>query len=86
MDCSVMRENCHWKGQFRGAAHNHCNRQYKKVYKIPCFFHNLIGYDGHMIFESLSAIDLKKAPTVIAKSLEKFISFKNGPFELKDSA
>ena len=80
-----MRDHCHWTGEYRGAAHNHCNRMYGKVYNIPCFFHNLSGYDGHFIFESLAAINLKKAPTVIAKSLEKFTSIKVGSIQFKDS-
>ena len=40
-DVRVVRDHCHFTGKFRGAAHNHCNRQYRKTYKIPVFFHNL---------------------------------------------
>ena len=50
---------------------------------IYLFF--LLGYDGHLIFENLAKLKLKKAPTVIAKSQEKFISIKLGPVEFKDS-
>ena len=85
-DCRVVRDHCHWTGEFRGAAHNHCNRQFRKTYKIPVFFHNLSGYDGHFIFENLVELNMKKAPQVIAKSLEKFISIKLGSIEFKDSA
>ena len=85
-DCSVVRDHCHFTGEFRGAAHNHCNRQYRKTYNIPVFFHNLTGYDGHIVFEHLTSLKLKKAPTVIAKSLEKYLSIKIGPIEFKDSA
>ena len=76
-DCRIMRDHCHWKtGEFRVAVHNHYNRQYRKIYKIPVFFHNMSGYDGHLIFENIAKLNLKKAPEVIAKSLEKFISIK----------
>ena len=85
-DCRVVRDHCHWTGEFRGAAHNHCNRQFRKTNKIPVFFHNMSGYDGHFIFENLADLNLKKAPQVIAKSLEKFISIKLGSIEFKDSA
>ena len=48
-------------------------------------FSLLLGYDGHLIFENLAKLKLKKAPTVIAKSQEKFISIQLGPVEFKDS-
>ena len=84
-DCRVVRDHCHFTGEFRGAAHNHCNRQFRKTFKIPVFFHNLKGYDGHIIFENLAKLKLKKPPKVIAQSLEKFMSIKLGTLECKDS-
>ena len=47
--------------------------------------HNLKGYDGHIIFENLAKLKLNKAPKVIAKSLESFLSIKLGTLEFKDS-
>ena len=70
--CRVERDHCHWTGEFRGTAHNHCNRQYRTTYKIPVFFHYMSGYDGHIIFENIAKFDMKKPPTGIAKSLEKY--------------
>ena len=81
----MVRDHCHFTGKFRGAAHNHCNRQYRKTYKIPVFFHNLQRYDGHIVFENLAKLKLNKAPKVIAKSLESFLSIKLGTLEFKDS-
>ena len=43
------------------------------------------GYDGDIIFENLAKLKLNKAPKVIAKSLESFISIKLGTVEIKDS-
>ena len=70
--CRVERDHCHWTGEFRGTAHNHCNRQYRTTYKIPVFFHYMPGYDEHIIFEKIAKLDMKKPPTGIAKSLEKY--------------
>ena len=52
------------------------------LFALILFF---LGYDGHLIFENLAKLKLKKAPTVIAKSQEKFISIQLGPVEFKDS-
>merc|ERR1711888_406502 len=84
-DCRVVRDHCHFTGEFRGAAHNHCIRQYRKTFKIPVFFHNMKGYDGHILFSNLAKLKLKNPPKVIAQSLEKFMSIKLGTLEFKDS-
>ena len=39
----VVRDHDHFNGNYRGAAHQLCNLNYKKSAKIPCFFHNLTG-------------------------------------------
>ena len=79
----VVRDPCHWTGKFRGACHQQCNIMYRRTYKIPAFFHNFTGYESHHIFKHLSS--LEKAPTVIAKSLEKFTSLKIGNIQINDS-
>merc|ERR1711954_289289 len=71
-----VRDHDHWTGEFRGAAHSGCNIALRKIKKIPVFFHNLSGYDGHFIFESIPKLNLADPPTLISKSLEKYISIK----------
>ena len=72
-------------GKFRGAAHNICNLKMRSVKDIPVFFHNLGGYDSHIIFKSLNKVALDDTPTVIAKSMEKFVCFKIDKLQFKDT-
>ena len=44
-----VRDHCHVTGKFRGAAHNKCHINLKLPRKLPIIFHNLQGYDGHII-------------------------------------
>ena len=49
-----VRDHCHFTGEYRGAAHKNCNLKLKiKPYKtpIPIVFHNLKGYDSHLIIK-----------------------------------
>ena len=49
-----VRDHCHISGKYRGAAHWSCNIKLKISKKIPVIFHNLKGYDSHLIFKELS--------------------------------
>ena len=80
-----VRDHCHYTGKFRGAAHNGCNLKLKKIQDIPVFFHNLSGYDGHIIFQNLTKIKSIKEPEVVAKTMEKFVTFSIGNLKFKDS-
>ena len=40
-----VRDHCHFKGKYRGTAHNICNLRYKTPKKIPVVFHNGSTYD-----------------------------------------
>ena len=56
-DDILVRDHDHLTGQFRGAAHQSCNLNYRlklKRHKIPAFFHNLSGYDAHLIMSSVN--------------------------------
>ena len=79
-----VRDHDHFSGKYRGAAHSKCNIAMRTVKKIPVFFHNLGGYDSHIIFNNLNKASVKE-PSVIAKAIEKFVSFNIGILHFKDS-
>ena len=79
-----VRDHCHYTGKFRGAAHNGCNLNLKKIQDIPVFFHNLSGYDGHIIFQNLTKVEGIKEPEVVAKTMEKFVTFSIRNLKFKD--
>ena len=67
-----VRDHCHITGKFRGAAHNKCNINLRLPRKLPIIFHNLQGYDGHIIFKELNNFDVDIA--VIPKGIDKYMS------------
>ena len=69
-----VRDHCHIAGKYRGAAHYICNINLKISKKVSVIFHNLKGYDSHLIFKGLSKFnDLKIS--VISNGLEKYMIF-----------
>ena len=68
-----VRDHCHITGKFRGAAHWDCNINFQLTKKIPVIFHNLKGYDSHLIFSELHKFNLKI--NVIPNGLEKYMTF-----------
>ena len=68
-----MRDHCHITGEFRGAAHWSCNINLQLTKKVPVIFHNLRGYDNHLIFCELKNFDVKIS--VIPNGLEKYVAF-----------
>ena len=48
-----VRDHNHINGKYRGAAHNDCNINYKLPNFIDVVFHNLRGYDSHLIIQNL---------------------------------
>ena len=59
-------------GKFRGASHSKCNKYLDIPKKLPIIFHNLEGYDGHLIFQELSnfSVDIE----VIPKGIDRYMS------------
>ena len=60
-------------GKFRGAAHWSCNINLQLTKKVPVIFHNLRGYDSHLIFCELNKFDVKI--DVIPNRREKYMAF-----------
>ena len=72
-DEEKVRDYCHVTGKFRGAAHRNCNINFQITKKAPVIFHNLRGYDSHLIFNELDKFDVKI--NVIPNGLEKYMAF-----------
>ena len=68
-----VRDHCHTTGKFRCAAHWTCNINLQLTKKVPVIFHNLRGYDSHLIFNELDKFDVKIK--VIPNGLEKYMAF-----------
>jgi Rho termination factor, N-terminal domain len=69
-----VRDHCHITGEFRGAAHNGCNINYKIPKFFPVYFHNLSGYDGHLLIKKLRGNNFEKI-SCIPNNEEKYVSF-----------
>ena len=54
-----VRDHYHVTGKFRGAAHWSCNVKFQLTKKVPVIFHNLRGYDSHLIFNELDKFVVK---------------------------
>ena len=59
---------------YRGAAHNKCNMNFKANFTIPVLFHNLKGYDAHHLMSVIG--EFEKEVNVIPLNMEKYLSFK----------
>ena len=68
-----VRDHCHITGKYRGVAHWSCNVDLKLSKKVLVIFHNLRGYDSHLIIKEISKSDVKVS--VIPNGLEKCIAF-----------
>ena len=56
-DDEKVTDHCHVTGKFKGAAHWSCIINFQLTKKIPVIFHNLRGYDSHLIFCELNKFD-----------------------------
>ena len=68
-----VRDHCHITGKYRGSAHWSYNINLKLSKKIPVIFHNLRGYDSHLIIKEIGTFYVKVS--VIPNGLEKYMAF-----------
>ena len=69
-DEDKVRYLCYLTNKYKGHAHKECS---KILRKLPVIFHNLEGYDGHIIFKELNNFDNIDIQ-VIPKANEKYMS------------
>ena len=72
-DDEKVRNHCHITSKFRGTIHWSCNINLQIIKKVLVIFHNLKGYDSHLIFCELNKFDVKI--DVIPNRLEKYMAF-----------
>ena len=65
-----VRDHCHITGRYRGEAHWSFNINLKLSKSIPVIFHNLRGYDSHLIIKEINKFDVKVS--VIPHGLAKY--------------
>ena len=68
-----VRDHCHISGKFRGAAHFSFNANLKITKKVLVIFHNLRGYDSHLIMKEINNFDVIN--DVIPNCLETYTAF-----------
>ena len=87
-DEKKCRDHDHRTGKYRGATHNKCNINYFCNRYLPIVFHNLRGYDSHLIIKKAYDISTRLGNPkfdVIPNSYEKFMSFNIGSLKFIDS-
>ena len=50
----IVRDYCHYTGEYEGAVHSICNLKYSVPKKFLIAFHNGGNYDYHFIIEELT--------------------------------
>ena len=88
-----VRGHCHITGKYRGSAHQECNLKLRikpEEIKIPVIFHNLRGYDSHLIMQEIGEIVKNHTYTnnkgeekqmninAIPNNMEKYMAFMLG--------
>lgn len=88
-----VRDHCHLTGVYRGPAHNNCNLQFKwqttrdgrsHQFVIPVIFHNLRGYDGHLLMSAFGKFKERKL-RCIPNNRERYLSVSSDSLRFIDS-
>ena len=72
-DRKKVKDHCHYKGKFRGAAHSKCSLNYKFLKDIPVIVHNA-SYDTRFIINQF-AKEFEGGLNCIGDNMEKYITF-----------
>ena len=67
------RDHCHVTSKLKGDVHKKCNLKLRIPRKLLIIFHNLEGYDGHIIFKELNNFNDINIQ-VIPKTSETYMS------------
>ena len=68
-----VRGHDHITRKYRGSACLNCNINLKLTKKVSVKFHNLRGYDGHLLIQEIDEFDVEIS--VIPNGLEKYMAF-----------
>ena len=85
-----VHDDFHISGKYRGAAYEACNlklRIYPNRIKVPVVFHNLRGYDGHLIMAEMGKTKSNERNKIscIPNNMEKHMTFRIGQLQMMDS-
>ena len=69
-----VRDQDHYTGKYRGAAHLICNLRYSRQVDIPVFFHNGTNYDYNLINNEL-AKEFRSEMRCMPLNTNKYYSF-----------
>lgn len=81
---NAVRDHDHITGKYRGCAHNGCNLNFQNRGQIPIVFHNLRGYDAHLIMQEVGNTK-KNLRNVICQNSEKYMLFSINGAKFLDS-
>ena len=82
-----VRDHCHLSGKYRGAACNDCNLNLRMKPEVSVVFHNLRGYDSHLMMRDLGVYinklnmgtewvsDWHSKLEPVANTIEKYMSY-----------